>query len=369
MRSERERETGRISNKIIFVSIVLVLLAIGVYAYTQQIPNPGHGADEILISVNDFTMTLQEAIDNAFLVDGTSSPTQDYTTEISGAYQTGDEIYVSVSGSGKTLQQAISTSLCGSGSYSYSSGISLGHSASEVLVSVNGVEMTLQNAINSGEFCCASNYGDSCGGSACVNAGIVNCEGDCVGETNKPIGTSCGIGKVCDANGVCINDVFTGCSCDAALQSYKIYFINGAKIYVDCENNKCWTPKEECGYLTWYDARDCCQNLNHGGFTDWYFPDMYTLQNLCYSSACPSALCFNSQYFPTVWSANLAPTTYARCFGYLCKDTLTNAYTIPFYSGCSIGTSTVKKVSRESKVDGGAVTTTYYSRNTLCYRN
>ena len=38
---------------LIAVGIVL-LLGIGVYAYTQQIPNPGHGGNTVLVSINDF---------------------------------------------------------------------------------------------------------------------------------------------------------------------------------------------------------------------------------------------------------------------------------------------------------------------------
>ena len=145
---------NKFSNKIIFISIVAVLLiiGIGVYAYTQQIPSHGHGCDAVLVSVDGFTMTLQEAIDNGFLVEGAPSPTQDYTTEISGAYHTGNDIYVSVDGNEMNLQQAIDSSLYGSVSSSYNSNIVFGHSADEILISVDGSEMSLQDAINGGEF-------------------------------------------------------------------------------------------------------------------------------------------------------------------------------------------------------------------------
>ncbi len=148
---------NKFSNKIIFISIAVVLLIVGIiiaYEYTQQIPNPGHGCDAVLVSVDGFTMTLQEAIDNGFLVEGAPSPTQDYTTEISGAYHTGNDIYVSVNGNEMNLQQAIDSSLYGSVSSSYNSNIVFGHSADEILISVDGSEMSLQDAINGGEFGC-----------------------------------------------------------------------------------------------------------------------------------------------------------------------------------------------------------------------
>ena len=52
---------------------------------------------------------------------------------------------------------------------------------------------------------CVDNYGDSCGGGVCLNTGIVGCEGNCIGEAYMPSGTSCGIGKVCDGSGSCVN--------------------------------------------------------------------------------------------------------------------------------------------------------------------
>lgn len=44
-------------------AILLIAITIGVYAYTT-IPNPGHGADTIIVDVDGNEMTLQEAIDS-----------------------------------------------------------------------------------------------------------------------------------------------------------------------------------------------------------------------------------------------------------------------------------------------------------------
>ncbi|MCK4650486.1 hypothetical protein KAT36_04625 [Candidatus Pacearchaeota archaeon] len=154
----------KLDKKIIFVLIISVLFMAGVgVAYTQSIPNSGHGADSVLVSVDGYSMTLQEAIDYGVLVDGASA-TCSWTTQVSNQGHNAKDIYVSVNGNKKSLQQAISSSLCGSGAYSYSSGISFGHSASEILVSVGGSEMSLQDAINAGKFCvvCTSHNYKSC---------------------------------------------------------------------------------------------------------------------------------------------------------------------------------------------------------------
>jgi len=60
----------QITNRAVYTFLaifVIIALAVGVYAYTSSIPNPGHGADRIWVSVGDEEMTLQEAIDQGFL--------------------------------------------------------------------------------------------------------------------------------------------------------------------------------------------------------------------------------------------------------------------------------------------------------------
>ena len=218
---------NEISNKIISVSIVIVLLAIGVYAYTQQIPNPGHGADTVLVSVDGYSMNLQEAITHGVLVDGASA-TQSYTTQAPDPGHTGNNIYVSVNGNEKTLQQAISTTLCGSGSHSYSSGISLGHSADKILVSSGGSEMSLQDAINSGEFCitCTSHAS-----STCYNNDVYWYDSCGVREEKE---TECGTSAYTGSNYCYDNDV------------YKSYITRGCS-GVSCTSSTGGIKQEECG--------------------------------------------------------------------------------------------------------------------------
>jgi hypothetical protein len=65
------------SNKRLFgLAVASVLaLAAGVYAYTQSIPNPGHGADAVWVSVGSAEKTLQQAIDDGSLKGSTKTVT------------------------------------------------------------------------------------------------------------------------------------------------------------------------------------------------------------------------------------------------------------------------------------------------------
>ena len=47
----------------IIAFLLLIILGFGAYAYVNDPPNPGHGADTIWIEVNGQEMTLQDAID------------------------------------------------------------------------------------------------------------------------------------------------------------------------------------------------------------------------------------------------------------------------------------------------------------------
>ncbi len=52
---------------------LLITAGIFVYSYNQQIPNPGHGADSILISVGGVEKSLQDAVDDGDLSGGGGS--------------------------------------------------------------------------------------------------------------------------------------------------------------------------------------------------------------------------------------------------------------------------------------------------------
>ena len=173
--------------------IGLLILIIGIFTiYAAVIKERGwHNSSDILITVDGFSMTLQEAInDNVFKYGATQSS----TTEIPNPGHSADEIWVSVDGVETTLQNVASTfnGLCGTSFNPYTNSTDLGQLANEIEVSVDGSIVSLQDAINSGEFCCAANMGSSCGGSICVNPGTIICDGTCVGTSPKNNrGTNC----------------------------------------------------------------------------------------------------------------------------------------------------------------------------------
>jgi len=56
-----------IEKRYAYVILGLLIILIGVVAvnaYIYAVPNPGHGADQVLISINGYEKTLQQAIDS-----------------------------------------------------------------------------------------------------------------------------------------------------------------------------------------------------------------------------------------------------------------------------------------------------------------
>ena len=186
---------------LFFLGVIIVcLVGIGLVISTNgSLPHEvnGHSADDVLIMVGEYTMTLQEAIIGGFLVDGSLPPSANNTTSL---IHGGDanEILVSVKGVGKSLQQAIGEGgLCSSTDYGlYISGtisIAVGHSADEISIisQIDGNKTTLQDAINRGEFCCVH----SCAGGVCNDGCGGACPSQCaIGQScgNDVCGRSCG---------------------------------------------------------------------------------------------------------------------------------------------------------------------------------
>ncbi len=131
------------------VGIFLVSL---VFAYSQMIPENGHGGEDVYVFINGKNLALQDAIyDGEFAIDYSGGAS--YFGDVNGGH-TLEEVMVSLGGNMKSFQAAIDDdSLCKfSGGAGDSFGnIFLGHSSDEILVDTDG-EKTLQDAIDAGDF-------------------------------------------------------------------------------------------------------------------------------------------------------------------------------------------------------------------------
>ncbi len=57
----------------LLIIFLFLLIGIGVYAYTQSIPDPGHSADQVWVSINNEELTLQQALDQGKVSGGSVS--------------------------------------------------------------------------------------------------------------------------------------------------------------------------------------------------------------------------------------------------------------------------------------------------------
>ena len=190
------------------IIISLLILTLGILIVNAIIPNPGHSANNILLTKNEFSMTLQNANDNNFFVFN-NNPSQNYIQEISDEYHNADEIFIIASEQQMSLQEALTLSLTNhdilcSGGTTQIEDIFKGHSANNVEILIAGVSKTLQEAINNGDLCsCSNNWKESCGGGICITQGTYNCDGICTGEYTQTSGEDCGSGNVCSSSGQC----------------------------------------------------------------------------------------------------------------------------------------------------------------------
>ncbi len=137
----------------IFYLVLVVFFGMFVFAYTQDVFNPGHGGDKIYIVVNGNETSLQDAIDFGEFDSGYSGAGS-YGGDIGDGHNA-DEVFVNINGDDKSLQEGINDgSLClfgGGAASSYSGSGFLGHTGGEFLIDFGG-EKSLQEAIDAGDF-------------------------------------------------------------------------------------------------------------------------------------------------------------------------------------------------------------------------
>ncbi len=175
----------------------------------------GHPYTEILVTVNGYNVTLQQAINNGWLK-GTGQPTFSTLFAVPNPGHSASEILITVNGYDVTLQDAINQDYFkGTGTISSSSSVpSKGHPATEIEVTVNGVKKSLQDALPEISQTCAANYGQSCpsGDASCINPGTIQCDGTCSGSY-KTKGTNCAADDwhACNGTGSCLGWTGYGC--------------------------------------------------------------------------------------------------------------------------------------------------------------
>ena len=146
--------------KEVSISVVIILLMslsfiLAAYVYTNPIPNPGHGADEVFISINGRNIDLQTAISDGEF----SSPFTGIGSYSGPSFpqgHIGNEIIVNVNNTIKTFQQAINDgTLCnftGGTNSSFGTITGQNQTGDEILIDISGEEKTLQQAISDGDF-------------------------------------------------------------------------------------------------------------------------------------------------------------------------------------------------------------------------
>ncbi|MFW6311591.1 MAG: hypothetical protein ACOC1K_05085 [Nanoarchaeota archaeon] len=191
---------NKIKRGYIILGFSILLISI-IFAYL----NSAHDSNDVLININGYSMTLQQAIDNDFLNKSEDPPTENLTTksDLSGSYHTGDEIFLCINENDMTLNNAINSEdgLSSNVSCSYSSDISFGHLGEEINIEINGDTKSLQESINDSDFNCIPDCeeenkecgDDGCGGSCGSCSGCQSCSnGNCVDDDSN-----CGSNEEC----------------------------------------------------------------------------------------------------------------------------------------------------------------------------
>ncbi len=263
-------------------AITGLFLILGIFVVYALVTSTGawHTPNEVIVTIGDCDVTLQDAINNEWLKEIVTPTTCLLESEFPDAYHLASEIILTVNGYDITMQDAIDLNYFkGTATISSSSSSpSQGHPATEVEVTVDSVVKTLQDAINAAdlkEICipetCPTSSGCECGicNDGCV--GTIDCgictdatcvEGECVGVcafgdtidcdaeyTNEcriysgtrtctsdgvwdsacsavliPRGTDCyGTTRpgACDGQGICVKYSGFGCNCPIFLDDYE----------------------------------------------------------------------------------------------------------------------------------------------------
>jgi hypothetical protein len=198
----------------ITLSVIIITTILTIYALVIA-SDVGHPSPQILVTINGYNVTLQQAIDNGWLK-GISQPNSSTVSAIPNPGHSASEIIITISNYTLTLQNAINQDYFkGTGTISSSSQVpSEGHFGTEVEVTVNSVKKSLQEALSELRYTCTTNYTQPCpsGDVSCINLGTIQCNGTCSGSY-KSKGTNCTSDDwhACDGEGSCLGWKGYGC--------------------------------------------------------------------------------------------------------------------------------------------------------------
>lgn len=148
-----------------------------------------HDASEISISIpiDGETVSLEDAIKNGYLIEGsTLVPTS--STNSPSILHSADRVVIRIDGQSKTLQSSVD-GLCPDSTGGQPSCVSASvgepcHLSTEIRVTIDNEEMSLQQAIDAGKFCqqctpaCGPHSTCSEGSCVCDDVDYDNCDGD-----------------------------------------------------------------------------------------------------------------------------------------------------------------------------------------------
>tara|TARA_Y100000034_G_C6876321_1_gene400836 strand:+ start:785 stop:1747 length:963 start_codon:yes stop_codon:yes gene_type:complete len=182
---------------LVFSFLIVLVFVLLVYASVNK-NYQWHSEDKIYVSINGSEGTLQQAIDNN-LLKGPSISAGNLSSPISNPGHDFNYIWVSINGDEETLKNSLSTGLCGisSPTTSYSSGVVVGHFATEIEITVGNETKSLQDAINDGGLAKIngnwSNWGNCSEGvktRTCTNPSPFCGGTECVGNLTSTLGCS-----------------------------------------------------------------------------------------------------------------------------------------------------------------------------------